>query len=388
MVIRITTRGITLRYLSVFNFKPLNFSARPFMAGFFFTLLVTKFQLWRIYLPNLKYTVVSTTFLSNPKLKTIKPGWPGNKVINGQFANGEELFNPSFLKVLKWKLSRNPQKIQKEQDHYVPPVTPHHNLFTSADDAVVWLGHATFLIRLNGFNFLTDPVLFDLPLIKRRTYLPCPPEAFKNIDFLLLSHGHRDHLDEKSIRQLYRQNPGLQAMVPLKMGELLHQMVPGLVYQEAGWFQEFTITQETGVKITYLPASHWHRRGLMDMNKVLWGSFLLRTPTKKIFFAGDTSYKEHFREIKELFGPPDISILPIGAYKPDYIMQKSHLDPKEAVQAFSDLGSKKLIPMHYGTFDLSDEPPGEPVRLMQEFAAAGQINGQLLLPAVGEVLEL
>lgn len=329
-----------------------------------------------------------TTYYLNPKLKIKKKDWPGNKIINGQFANGEELFKPSFLKVFKWKLSRNPQKTEKEKDTYVPTVTPHPNLFTSADDAIVWLGHATFLIRLNGFNFLTDPILFDLPFIKRRTALPCPAEAIRNIDFLLLSHGHRDHLDEKSLRQLYQQNPSVKVMVPLKMGGLLNKMVPNLVYQEAGWYQEYTLPLETGVTVTYLPASHWHRRALTDINQVLWGSFLLRTPTKQIFFAGDTAYKDHFREIKALFGSPDIAILPIGAYKPGYMMEKSHLNPQEAVQAFNDLGSQTFIPMHYGTFDLSDEPPGEPVRLMQEFAAAGKIKGKLLLPAIGEVLNI
>ena len=120
------------------------------------------------------------------------------------------------------------------------------------------------------------------------------------------------------------------------------------------------------------------------MNQVLWGSFMLRAKNKQIYFAGDSAYKDHFVEIKELFGEPDFCILPVGAYKPAFMMEQSHLDPREAVQAFHDLGGKLLIPMHFGTFDLSDEPAGEPVRILQAMAAAGKIYGQLHLPAIGE----
>jgi L-ascorbate metabolism protein UlaG (beta-lactamase superfamily) len=290
------------------------------------------------------------------------------------------------LNVIKWKLAENPQKKEKESDNYVPPVTDNPDFFGSTDDALVWLGHATFLMRLNGFTFIIDPVLFHLPLLKRRTPLPFKPEALRNIDYLLLSHGHRDHLDEKSIKLIFWQNPGIKALVPLQMGKLLTNMVPGLLYQEAGWYQQYTQPEETGVEIIYLPAAHWHRRGLTDMNEVLWGSFLIRTPVKQIYFAGDSAYKDHFEEIKELFGAPDFCIIPIGAYKPAFMMEQSHLNPREAVQAFTDLGGRYLVPMHFGTFDLSDEPAGEPVRLLQQYAAAGKINGQVIMPAIGEAL--
>jgi L-ascorbate metabolism protein UlaG (beta-lactamase superfamily) len=326
------------------------------------------------------------TYHSNPALKIVKPDWPGNKVIRGMFANGAELYVPKMANVWKWKLSRNPQKAEKEQDDYQPAVLPVPDLFQRSEDSITWLGHATFLIRLQGLTFLVDPVLFDLPLTKRRTALPCPPEAFHPIDYLLLSHGHRDHLDARSLKLVFAQNPRLKAFGPLAMARLVHQMVPGLPLQEAGWYQQFNLEKHTGLELYYLPAAHWHRRGLRDMNKVLWGSFLLRTPRQLIYFAGDTAQGGHFQEIRHLFGTPDICILPVGAYKPAFMMQQSHLNPGEAVQAFNQLGGKKFIPMHYGTFNLSDEPAGEPVRLLQEMAAAGQIQGQLILPAIGQNL--
>jgi len=306
-------------------------------------------------------------------------------MIGDQFANGDELYQPSFLNVWKWKLSRNPQSLEKEKDTFILPVKSDTTLFQTQEDSIVWLGHATFLIRLNGVNFLTDPVLFDLPFIKRKTGLPCQPEQIKFIDYILLSHGHRDHLDEKSLKLVYKQNPGLQVLGSLKMEQLLQKLVPSIPLQEAGWFQKFNIDDKKGVEVFYLPAAHWHRRGFNDMNKILWGSFMLRTKDKLIFFAGDTAYKPaFFSEIKNLFGSPDICILPVGAYKPAFMMQGSHLNPAEAVQSFNELGGKTFIPMHYGTFDLSDEPAGEPVRLLEEYAAVGKINGLLQIPTIGE----
>ena len=328
-------------------------------------------------------------YFSNPDLQIIKPGWLGNKLVGNQFTNGEELYQPSFLNVWKWKLSVNPQKAEKEKDTFTPPVKQDYNLFQTLEDGIVWLGHATFLIRLNGINFLTDPVLFDLPFIKRRTSLPCPPEKIKPVDYLLLSHGHRDHVDEKSLKLIYKQNPEVKALGSLKMKKLLKGLVPGLPLQEAGWFQKYNLDENAGLEIFYLPAAHWHRRGLNDMNEILWGSFMLRTKTKLIFFAGDTAYKpSFFAEIKILFGSPDICLLPVGAYKPAFIMQGSHMNPAEAVQAFNELGGKVFIPMHYGTFDLSDEPAGEPIRLLQEYAAAGKLNGQLHVATIGERIRL
>lgn len=140
-----------------------------------------------------------TRHIKNERLETIKPAYRGNKIVNGRFANGEELYNPNFRDVLRWQLSKNPQHDEKKQDNYTPPVQ-HGKAFVHDDkDMVVWLGHASFFIRLNGVTFLTDPVFYDLPLLKRKSGLPCAPEELRNVDFILLSHGHRDHLDRKSV---------------------------------------------------------------------------------------------------------------------------------------------------------------------------------------------
>ncbi|WP_229733980.1 MBL fold metallo-hydrolase [Pontibacter amylolyticus] len=320
--------------------------------------------------------------LKNDKLPVVKPDFRGNKTINGQFLNGDELFTPKMSKVLRWKTTRNPQREEKKADTFVPPVVYGTDFITSNEDMVVWLGHATFLIRVNGLTMITDPVFYDLPMIKRRIGLPCAPEQLAGIDLVLLSHGHRDHLDERSIKTLYRQNPDMKALAPLHAGDLLRSAEPHLPYQEAGWYQKFDLTPE-GIEIYFLPASHWHRRGMFDMNKVLWGSFLIKTPTMQLYFAGDTGYNGHFEEIEELFGPMDVCLMPVGAYRPSFLMQKSHLNPHEAVRAYNVLRGGTFIPMHYGTFDLSDEPAGEPVRLLEQIAASGMMQG-LRIPAIGE----
>ncbi|WP_018479708.1 MBL fold metallo-hydrolase [Pontibacter roseus] len=320
--------------------------------------------------------------LKNERLEVVKPDFRGNKTVAGQFVNGSELYIPDFSNVLRWKLSRNPQRDEKKADNYVPRVVYGNDFITSTEDVVVWLGHATFFIRMNGVTFLTDPVLYDLPMIKRRVGLPCTPEQLTGIDFLLLSHAHRDHLDTKSIQTIYQHNPNLRALTPLKAGDLLRSAEPHLPYQEAGWYQKYDLTPE-GIDIYFLPASHWHRRGAFDMNKVLWGSFLLKVGDRQLYFAGDTGMNGHFEEIESLFGPMDVCLLPVGAYRPSFLMQKSHLNPHEAVKAFNILRGGTFIPMHYGTFDLSDEPPGEPVRLLEQIAAAGVLRG-LRIPAIGE----
>ena len=203
---------------------------------------------------------------------------------------------------------------------------------------------------------------------------------------LLLSHGHRDHLDEKSVKLLAGQNPQMRALSSLRMGPLLRGMAPGLPVQEAGWWQQYDLGPAHPLEIYYLPAAHWHRRGLTDTNEVLWGSFLIRAAGRLIYFMADTAFADHFEQIEKQFGPLDIVLLPIGAYKPSFMMQKSHVNPHEAARAANVLRAGHVVPMHHGTFDLSDEPASEALRQLTEIAAGGMLRGELHAPAVGEVL--
>lgn len=323
----------------------------------------------------------------NEALRTIRPGYAGNKLVGREFCNGEALFEPQLSTVLRWQLTANPQKEEKKRDAWVPQVVPCAEAFFSTEDMLVWLGHAGFLLRIQGVNLLFDPVLFSSLGLRHRHALPCQPADVRNIDYLLLSHGHRDHLDEQTIKVLAKQNPQMRVLSSLGMAPLLRGLAPTLPVQEAGWWQQYDLGPAAPFEVYYLPASHWSRRGLFDLNQVLWGSFLIKTADDRlIYFAGDTGYADHFEQIEQTFGPIDIALLPIGAYKPPFMMHVSHQNPHEAAKAANVLRAGHVVPMHYGTFDLSDEPASEPLRLLAEVAAGGLLRGVLHAPAVGEVL--
>lgn len=329
----------------------------------------------------------SVHYRRNEALRTIRPGYPGNKLIGAEFCNGEALFEPQFSTLIRWQLTANPQKEEKKRDTWVPAVVPCAEAFFSTQDMLVWLGHAGFLLRIGGVSLVFDPVLFSSVGLRHRHALPCRPEDVRNVDYLLLSHAHRDHLDEQTIKVLAQHNPQMKALAPLGAAELLRGIAPTLPVQEAGWWQQLDLGPTPPFELYYLPASHWSRRGLFDLNKILWGSFLIKTDDRLIYFAGDTSYGDHFEQIEQAFGPIDIALLPIGAYKPAFMMSQSHVNPHEAAKAANVLRAGHVVPMHYGTFDLSDEPASEPLRLLTEVAAGGMLRGTLHAPAVGEVLD-
>ncbi|CAN5915054.1 MBL fold metallo-hydrolase [soil metagenome] len=354
-------------------------------------LLAAGFFLWSCVSPSSNPRrrggeATSDAYMKNENLQTIRPGWPGNPLKDGRFTNVGPDPHRSLLKVLKWKMSRNPQKEEKEQDTWKPVVRQQQDLFSGPGDQIVWLGHATFALRLGGLTFLTDPVLFDVPFTPRQVGLPVEPENIRGIDYVLLSHGHMDHTDKKSLQLLASQN-NFTLLAPLRLPDLVQKWVPDLKFQEAGWYQQYNLPGDS-IKVFLLPAYHWYKRTPFDDDKRLWGSFLLQTPSKTIYISGDTGYEEHFRTIAEFFPTIDVAIMGVGAYKPAYIMETSHLNPLEAVHAFHDLGANVFIPMHYGTYDLSDEPLGEPYRLLRQQEQEGKIKGQLKVLDIGETFFL
>ena len=323
------------------------------------------------------------SFVSNPDLPFVRPDFPGNYFDDGQFHHAQYASELAPMsRILRWQLSGNPQKQEKINDPFRVKCTLGSSFLRSSEDMLVWLGHASFFIRMQGITMITDPCWTDLPMIKRLVGLPCAVNDFIDIDYLLLSHGHRDHYDTDCINQLIVQNPGMEVLMPLKLSELLGTQRDSVLYQEAAWWQQFHV--KPGLEIIFLPAKHWNRRWLNDFNQQLWGSFLLRSEGHTVYFAGDSAYAGHFAEIKQLLGAPDISLLPVGAYKPPFMMQEAHMRPSEAVQAFHDLESKTMIPIHYGTYNLSDEPIGEPVRKLKAMRDEGSIKGELKFLGVGE----
>jgi L-ascorbate metabolism protein UlaG (beta-lactamase superfamily) len=304
----------------------------------------------------------------NPLLPFIKRGWSGNLINDKQqYINLDGPSERSFAELLKWQTQKNPLKPLKRNQQTNIEVSIDQQITDNREDGIVWFGHASFLFTLGGKHFIVDPVLYNVGPIKRFTPLPCDVKKLTQIDFILLSHNHRDHADKRSMMELCALNPSAIILTGLNIAPLLRSWNIRNQIIEAGWYQQYQL--ETQVEVTYLPAKHWNRRGLNDMNDMLWGSFMLQSPTQTIYFGADSGLGVHFPEIAELFPNIDVAILGIGAYKPEWFMGTAHTSPTDALIAFEQLKAKQFIPMHHGTFDLGDEPifyPKQELMLLQE----------------------
>ena len=169
----------------------------------------------------------------------------------------------------------------------------------------------------------------------------------------------------------------------LGTGELIKSWFPKIEAIEAAWYQQI---EDEGLKITFLPAQHWSKRSVNDGGQRLWGAFMIQGDGITLYYSGDTGYSKHFSEIKDYFGTPDYALLGIGAYKPRWFMRPNHISPYEALTASEEMQAKLTIPMHYGTFDLSDEPLHDPPKVFESEAKKRKIN--IAIPALGEIVKL
>jgi len=288
---------------------------------------------------------------------------------SGEFDSSQEI---TLLHILRWKVLQNPKFSLSRTNTKTVPLEVVKNVvaLNQKEDFICWLTHASFLIQLGGKRILIDPVFGDIPLYKREIKAPYSVEELGKIDYLLISHTHYDHFDKASLLSIEFMKP--HAIIPLKMSPLLKKVAPSISSQELDWYESY---QNKELKITLVPARHWSRRSIFDKNAVLWGGYVISYKDRSIYFAGDTAYGTHFEEIGKRYNV-DVALLPIGAYRPEYIMKNNHLDPQEAFNAFEQLQAKRMIPMHYGTYKLTDEPLDEPLKWMQEIdkTSLGKIN--------------
>jgi N-acyl-phosphatidylethanolamine-hydrolysing phospholipase D len=250
--------------------------------------------------------------------------------------------------------------------------------------ALTWVGHATFYVRLDGAAFLTDPVFSEraspVSFFGPRRLVPpgVPLDALPRLDFALLSHDHYDHADLPTVRRLARR--GVPFVVPTGVGELVRG-AGGRVAAELGWWQQARVA---GVTVTCVPSRHFSGRGFGDRNRRLWAGFVVAGETRRFYHSGDTALFDGFARIGRHGGPIDVACLPIGAYEPRAMMSPIHLDPEEAVRAALDLDARATVAMHFGTFDLSDEPLDEPPRRFLAEARARGLGERAFVIAVGE----
>ena len=259
----------------------------------------------------------------------------------------------------------------------VPRASPDRALIATPASAprITWLGHASFLVQLDGASVLIDPIFSEsiAGMIRRNVPAPLSVHELPRIDATLVTHNHYDHLDAPSVRAA-----GARTLAGLGMSRLVR-------CEELDWWQSTSIA--FGVRATFVPSQHWSRRGLADTNRALWGGFVVEGPSGRVYHSGDTAYFAGFSEIGRRFPRLDAALLPIGAYDPPWFMEKQHMNPEQAVQAFVDLGAHRLVAMHWGTFKLTDEPLEEtPRRLRAEWIRRGLPEEALRIPAVGETL--
>jgi N-acyl-phosphatidylethanolamine-hydrolysing phospholipase D len=234
--------------------------------------------------------------------------------------------------------------------------------------SITWIGHSTMLVRMDGVAFLTDPIFSDhagpVPFMgPPRLVAPGVPIAeLPSIDFAVLSHSHYDHTDLPSVETLAKR--GTRFIVPLGMAELVREAGGKAV--ELDWWES---TRVANLRVHCVPAQHFSGRSLTDTNRRLWSGWMVEGPTRRFYHAGDSGYFAGFAEIGERLGPIDLAALPIGAYAPATIMRAVHLNPEEAIQAALDVRATRVVGMHFGTFDLTDEPLDEPPRRFHAEAA-------------------
>lgn len=251
-----------------------------------------------------------------------------------------------------------------------PPVFP---VIQPGQFCITWIGHASFLIQTLEHNILIDPNWANwLLVVKRLRHAGMALKHLPNIDLVLITHAHFDHLNRKTLRAIASRQP---IIVPNGVSSLVHglgfEQVLEVDWWDTLWFDD--------LKITFTPAKHWGARTLLDQHRK-YGGYVMEYKGRAVYHGGDSAYFDGFSEIGRRL-EPDISLLPIGAYQPPSF-RDNHMGPEQALDAFVELKSKVFIPMHYGTYRLSYEPMHEPPqRLMKEAALRG------LLPKIRFMME-
>lgn len=304
----------------------------------------------------------------------------GKKFFNPTLGNIEPETFGDIARMLSTKRTKWPATVPNT-------LNPRLNVALRPDDiALTFVNHATFLVQINGLNILTDPIWSKRvgpggfgPSRVRAPGIDF--DALARIDVVLISHNHFDHLDIPTIKRISAKfSPTF--LVPWGDRKLLESVGAKHVV-EMDWWQTWDFGNE--LSITFAPTQHWSKRGFFDRQKSLWGSYMVRSKGRSLYFGGDSGYSRQFAEIRKRLGAPDIALLGIGAYEPRWFMRTMHMNPADAVAAHRDLGSRQSLGMHFGTFQLSSEGLEEPqLDLKAAVAAAGLSADEFTTLEVGE----
>ena len=304
---------------------------------------------------------------------------------NGRFELPSHHSPASFKEIAKWQLGGSRQKWPRHVPNRSYPAPPERVEDTRIADT--WIGHSTVLLQTAGLNIITDP-FFSKRASPTQVIGPArvrkPGVTLANLpplDLILLSHSHYDHMDKPTLRWLAK-NHKAKLLTPL--GNAHHAR--GHDVHELDWHGAHT---HQHLKVTALPALHWSKRTFGDTNKSLWCAFMIEGPMGAVYFGADTGFGtgETFREVKRLYGPTRLSLLPIGAYEPRWFMAPQHMNPQEAVMAHKLLGSKQSLAIHHGTIQLTDEAIDAPAKALDEaLASANLTRNDFLVTDIGETV--
>ena len=305
---------------------------------------------------------------------------------NGKFINVLPASQAQSLKhsgSIAWEfLKGNPNRRPTEPIPFLPAEIP-----DPSEDTAIWFGHSALLLVIDGVTILTDPMFgkapTPFPFFGNKRFsagLPIVPDDFRDIDAVILSHDHYDHLDYYSIKKL--KDKVNHFFVPLGVSDhLIRWGVPKEKIKELDWWEEASIQ---GVHLTSTPARHFSGRSLHDRNASLWSSWVIRGKQSNIFFSGDSGYGSHFKEIGERFGPFDLTFMECGQYDPRWA--SIHMLPEETVQAAIDVKSQRMIPIHWAGFCLSLHDWTDPIDRVK--AASMQKSVSLSTPQIGEPVKI
>lgn len=263
-----------------------------------------------------------------------------------------------FFEVLLWLLGY----YHRPDECLEPPAGFYFSEQIYQDDeklTVKWVTHSTFLIQLDGKTILTDPIWSERAspvqfIGPKRHVLPTISlDELPVVDIVLISHNHYDHLDLHTCRELKKRFPEIRFLVPYGVKSWFQKNVCRQFVEEFVWWENRLFVD---LSFTCVPAQHFSGRTLFDRNKTLWCGWVVQSKNRCLYFAGDTGYNPvDFCEIGKKFPSIDVSLIPIGAYAPREFMKPVHVNPSDAVQIHLDVGSKRSIGCHFGTFRLSDE---------------------------------
>ncbi len=297
--------------------------------------------------------------------------------------NPQATADTSLWEVLKAYLSEKRDDPKPRSPIPVTPMTA-EQLLEEKEDVVYRLGHSSVLMKMSGQLIMADPVFSDRasPVQfmgpKRFHAPPISLSDLPDMDVVVISHDHYDHLDKASIQALVDKVD--RFLVPLKIGHYLRKWgVTEEKLVEMNWWQAY---EHNGVTYTLTPTQHFSGRGLSNRNQTLWGSWAIKSPEKSVFFSGDSGYFDGFKTIGERLGPFDLTMIETGAY--NKLWSHIHMFPEQSVQAHIDLQGKQMMPIHNSTFDLSMHSWNEPLKEAQRISESRGV--EMVSPEIGQRL--